>query len=298
MNPRLDRIRWPWTSGQHDRLRVFRIALLIGVSLVLSLSQFNVGPANGAGSSYGGGGGGGGGGVSGLPVLGVHNLGASATTLTFNVPMATITVLIPAGTFSAHSQLAVLNAASIAQSPTGWGPIVFAYDIVGKNSTGTFFPTFKHGLKISIQSTMISGQQGVFKLVGNTWSQFSVTTNSPNLIVYYEASGIPIKLVDPLNPVTTTTHPRSTTTTTRPKATTTTTRPKATTTTKPKATTTTTRPKATTTTKPKATTTTKPRATTTTTKPKATTTTKPKTTTTHKGTTTTTKPKKPKKSSL
>ena len=289
-------LRIPTFVGADRRRNVLSLTVLIAFVAATLLPLVGSVRAEAAGTSYGGGQGGGSGGLSGLPVLGVHAVGSSATTLTFNISMATVTVHVPAKTFAAHSQIAILNAISLASAPEGYGSVAFAYDVVGKNASGTFLNTFPHAILISISSTLITGRQFVFKLSNNAWTACTPATNASQSLSYYEASGLALEVVNP-GSVTTTTHPRATTTTTHPRATTTTTRPRATTTTRPR-TTTTTRPKATTTTKPKVTTTTRPKATTTTkpkvtttTRPKATTTTKPKSTTTtsHRGTTTTTR---------
>ena len=299
MRIRFTFFRLPTALGPNRRRNAS--SLLVLLTLVVTTLFPLMGPtrASAAGTSYGGAGGGGSGGLSGLPVLGVHSVGATATTLTFNITMATVTVRVPARTFVAHSQIAILNAMSLAHSPVARGTVAFAYDIVGKSPSGTFLPTFPHAISIAISSILITGHQSVFKLVNSAWSPFTPTTNINQSLSYYEASGLIIEVVNPGVPTTTTTHPRATTTTTRPRSTTTT-RPRATTTTtRPRSTTTTSRPRATTTTTHRETTTTRPRSTTTT-KPtttttrRETTTTRPRstTTTTHRGTTTT-RPKTP-----
>lgn len=282
MRIRFTFFRLPTALGPNRRRNAS--SLLVLLTLVVTTLFPLMGPtrASAAGTSYGGGGGGGSGGLSGLPVLGVHSVGATATTLTFNITMATVTVRVPARTFVAHSQIAILNAMSLAHSPVARGTVALAYDVVGKSPSGTFLPTFPHAISIAISSILITGHQSVFKLVNSAWSPFTPTTNFNQSLSYYEASGLIIEVVNPGVPTTTTTHPRATTTTTRPRSTTTTSRPRATTTTTHRETTTT-RPRSTTTTKPTTTTT---RRETTTTRPKST------TTTTHRGTTTT-RPKTP-----
>jgi hypothetical protein len=263
MSPKFQQIRLPGSRGRQRRFVFFGALWILTFSLLLS--TITLSEAGAAGSSYGGGGGGTGGGISGLPVLGVRSVGAAAATITFDVPLATIIVNVPANTFVNNSQIAVLNAASIAQSPSGYGPVEFAYDIVGKTPTGTFMTIFANALTITITGLQITGSQSFFKLFGTNWIALATTLNVSGSMSYSETSGLVIEATTRI-PTTTTTRPVATTTTTRPVATTTTTIPPTTTTTRPVATTTTT-----TTTIPPTTTTTRPVATTTTTRPVATT---------------------------
>ena len=244
-------------SDHRNRQRTL-VGWIVTFGFIFSVlfSSFNISNADAAGTSYGGGGGGSGGGLSGLPVLGVHTVGTTAATFTLNIPGAIVTIVVPAGTFPANSQIAVLNAASIAHSPSGWGAVSFAYAVAGKSATGTFITTFTHSIRITIASVSITGRQGVYKLSGTTWVAFTPTTNVSGSLSYYSATSQSIEVVNPPS-TTTTTRPVATTTTTRPVATTTTTRPVATTTTtRPVVTTTTTHP-VTTTTRPPTTTTTR-----------------------------------------